>query len=449
MAELPKSPESRGLPLTFIRGPFEPLLIDHAEGAWLYTADGGKILDAAGGAVVINIGQGREEIAQLMAAEVRLANYVVPIWSTPQRQRLVERLARWTPPGLSRFFFTSGGSEAVEAALKFALMYHKVHGRPQRTKIIAREASYHGNSIAALSVGGSLRRADYEHVLFDWPKIKPSYCYRCPWDKTYPGCDIDCAEALEAEIKRHGEDTIAAFIAEPMMGSAGGSVPPVKEYWPRLAEICQRHGVLLIADEVMTGFGRTGRRFAVDHWNVIPDILVGGKGLGGGYMPMGMIAVQQSLVEQCEAKGADFMFYTYSSHPTACAVADRVLEIMEREHLVERAAEMGARLGAQLKEELSGHPMVGDIRGTGMFWGVEMVRDRASRAPYPAAMKVASRVVAAGLKRGLFVYPATGMARPGGDAVMVTPPFVIGTAEIEYIVSRLRATLDDVHPSLQ
>jgi len=449
MAELRESPNSSMLPLTFIRGPYEPLLIDHAEGAWLHTADGRKILDAAGGAVVTNIGQGREEIAQLMAEEVRRANYVVPIWSTPQRQRLVERLARWTPPGLTRFFFTSGGSEAVEAALKFALMYHKVNGRPQRTKIIAREASYHGNSIAALSAGGSLRRADYEHVLFDWPKIKPSYCYRCPWDKTYPGCDIDCANALEAEIVRHGADTVAAFIAEPMMGSAGGSVPPVKEYWPRLAEICRRHGVLLIADEVMTGFGRTGRRFAVDHWNVVPDILVGGKGLAGGYMPMGMIAVREELVEQCEAKGADFMFYTYSSHPTACAVAERVLEIMEREQLVERAAAIGARLGAQLKEELSGHPMVGDIRGAGMFWGVEVVRDRASRAPYPPAMKVASRVVAAGLKRGLFVYPATGMARPGGDAVMVTPPFVIGPEEIDYIVSRLRATLDDVHPNLQ
>jgi adenosylmethionine-8-amino-7-oxononanoate aminotransferase len=446
MAESPESPK---LPLTFIRGPYEPLLIDHAEGAWLYTADGGKILDAAAGAVVTNIGQGREEIAELMAEEARRANYVVPIWSTPQRQRLVERLSRWTPPGLTRFFFTSGGSEAVEAALKFALMYHKVNGRPQRTKIIAREASYHGNSIAALSAGGSLRRADYEQVLFDWPKIKPSYCYRCPWDKTYPGCNIDCADALEDEINRHGEDTIAAFIAEPMMGSAGGSVPPVKEYWPRLAEICRRHGVLLIADEVMTGFGRTGRHFAVDHWNVTPDILVGGKGLTGGYMPMGMIAVQQTLVEQCEAKGADFMFYTYSSHPIACAVADRVLEIMEREHLVERAAELGARLGAQLKEELSGHPMVGDIRGTGMFWGVEMVRDRVSRAPYPVALKVASRVVGAGLKRGLFVYPATGMARPGGDAVMVTPPFVIATDEVEYIVRRLRATLDDVHPNLR
>ncbi len=443
MAELPE------LPLTFIRGPYEPLLIDHAEGAWLYTADGRKILDAAAGAVVTNIGQGREEIAQLAANEMRRANYVVPIWSTPQRQRLVKRLARWTAPGLTRFFFTSGGSEAVEAALKFALMYHKVHGRPRRTKIIAREASYHGNTIAALSAGGSLRRADYEQVLLDWPKIKPSYCYRCPWGKTYPGCDIDCANALEEEINRHGEDSIAAFIAEPMMGSAGGAVPPVKEYWPRLAEICQRHGVLLIADEVMTGFGRTGRRFAVDHWNVIPDILIGGKGLTGGYLPMGMIAVKERLVEQCEEQGAEFMFYTYSAHPTACAVADRVLEIMEREHLVERAAEMGARLGAQLKEELAGHPMAGDIRGAGMFWGVELVRDRASRAPYPPALKVASRVVAAGLKRDLFVYPASGMARPGGDAVMVTPPFVIGNDEIEYLVSRLRATLDDVHPNLQ
>lgn len=437
------------LPLTFIRSPYEPLLIDHAEGAWLYGPGGRKILDAAAGAVVVNIGQGREEIARLIAEEVRRVNYIVPLWSTPERQRLVERLARWTPPGLKRFFFTSGGSEAVEAALKFAIMYHKLNGRPQRRKIIAREASYHGNTIAALSVGGSLRRADYEHVLLDWPKIKPSNCYRCPWGKTYPGCDIDCASALEEAIGREGEDSIAAFIAEPMMGSAGGAVPPVKEYWPRLSEICNRHGVLLIADEVMTSFGRTGRRFAVDHWDVRPDILVGGKGLTGGYLPMGMIAVQERLVEECEAKGADFMFYTYSSHPTACAVADRVLEIMEREHLVERSAEMGARLGAELKEELSGHPMVGDIRGAGLFWGVEMVRDRASREPYPPAMKVASKVVAAGLKRGLFVYPATGMARPGGDAVMVTPPFVISKDEIEYIVRTLRATLDDVHPSLQ
>jgi adenosylmethionine-8-amino-7-oxononanoate aminotransferase len=437
------------LPLTFIRGPQEPLLIERAEGAWLYTRDGRKILDAAAGAIVVNVGQGREEIAQLVADQVRQVNYVVPTWSTMQRQRLVERLMRWTPPGLDRFFFTSGGSEAVEAALKFALMYHKVHGRPSRKKIIGRQASYHGNTLAALSAGASLRRADYEHVLFDWPKIGPSYCYRCAWGKTYPGCDIDCATALEQEIDRQGADSIAAFIAEPMMGSGGAAVPPVKEYWPRIAEICARHGVLLIADEVMTGFGRTGRRFGVDHWDIRPDILVGGKGLTGGYMPMGMIAVKQSLAEQVERHGADFMFYTYSSHPTACAVADKVLEIMERERLVERSAEVGARLGATLKEELSGHPLVGDIRGAGLFWGIEMVRDKASRAPYPPAAKVTGRVVAAGLKRGLFVYPSIGMARPGGDAVMVTPPLTVGDSELDFIVNTLRTTLDDVHPTLQ
>ena len=199
----------------------------------------------------------------------------------------------------------------------------------------------------------------------------------------------------------------------------------------------------------MTGFGRTGKRFAVDHWNVKPDILIGGKGLTGGYMPMGMIAVDERLIAECEQLGADFMFYTYSAHPLACAIADKVLEIMEREHLVERAAEVGARLGAQLKEELSGHPMVGDIRGTGMFWGIEMVRDRASRMPYEPNLRVSNRVLAAALKHGLFVYPSIGMAgKAGGDAVMVTPPFVIGDSDIGYIVRNLRTALDEVHEGL-
>ena len=184
------------------------------------------------------------------------------------------------------------------------------------------------------------------------------------------------------------------------MGSSGGVVPPVKEYWPKIREICDRYDVLLIADEVMTGFGRTGRRFAVDHWNVVPDILVGGKGLTGGYMPMGMIAVKESLVEELERAKADFMFYTYSSHPVACAVADEVLAIMERERLVERSAEVGARLGATLKEELSGHPMVGDIRGIGMFWGIELVHDKATRVPFAPEKKVTNRVLGAAVRKG-------------------------------------------------
>jgi adenosylmethionine-8-amino-7-oxononanoate aminotransferase len=205
----------------------------------------------------------------------------------------------------------------------------------------------------------------------------------------------------------------------------------------------------LIIDEVMTGFGRTGKRFAVEHWDLKPDVLIGGKGLTGGYMPMGMIAVDEKRVEECERAHADFMFYTYSAHPLACAVADKVLEIMERERLVERAAELGVRLGAQLKEELSGHPMVGDIRGTGLFWGVEMVRDKAGRIPFAPDLRVTNRVIAASLKHGLFVYPTSGMAgKAGGDGVMITPPFVIGEPEIDYIIHNLRSALDEVNAQL-
>jgi adenosylmethionine-8-amino-7-oxononanoate aminotransferase len=434
----------------FINTPHQPLFIDRAEGPWLYTSDGRRILDAGAGAVVVNIGQGRAELAQVAAEQVERLNYIVPAWSSAARERLTERLAGWTPAGLNRFFFTSGGSEAVEAALKFAIMYQKARGRPQKHKIISRWFSYHGNTLAALSVGGNLgRRADYEHVLLQWPHIGPPFCYRCPWGRTYPGCDIDCAAALEQEILKQGPDSVAAFIAEPMMGATGGAVPPVSEYWPKLAEICRRHDVLLIADEVMTGFGRTGLRFAVDHWKVNPDVLIGGKGLTGGYLPMGMIAVNEKLVEECEQAGADFMFYTYSAHPLACAIADKVLEIMERERLVERASVMGARLGAQLKEQLSGHPMVGDIRGTGLFWGIEIVRDRIEKLPYIPQLRVTNRLIAAALQHGLFVYPTSGMAgKAGGDGVMVTPPFVIGPPEIDYIVTNLRAALDEVHLTL-
>jgi adenosylmethionine-8-amino-7-oxononanoate aminotransferase len=433
----------------FMRSPWAPLHIERAEGAYLYTKDGHKLLDAGSGAVVVNVGQGREELAQIAADTIRKLNYIVPVWVSDEREKLVKRLVGWTPPGINRFFFTSGGSESVEMAIKFAILYQKVKGKPSKKKIISRQFSYHGNTLAALSAGSSLRRADYEHVLFDWPKIPPSFCYRCPWGKTYPSCDIDCANALEEEIRKQGADNIAAFMAEPMMGAAGGAVPPVKEYWPKLREICDRNDILLIADEVMTGFGRTGRRFAVDHWSVKPDILVGGKGLTGGYMPMGMIAVDENVVAVCEEASRDFMFFTYSCHPLACAMADGVLAIMEREQLVERAEKVGARLGAQLKEELSGHPMVGDIRGSGFFWGVELVRDREQRTPYAPELKTANKVLGAAVKRGLFVYPSTGMAGPaGGDAIMITPPFIVNDNDIDFIVSTARAALDDVKPNL-
>ncbi len=225
-------------PVLFMRSPHgEPLYIERAEGAYLFTRDGRRILDAGSGAIVVNIGQGREELAQLAAEQLKQLAYIIPVWASPAREKLVERLARWTPGRLNRFFFTSGGSESIESAIKFALFYQSITGQPSKKKIISRWLSYHGNTLAALSVSGNLgRRANYEHVLIDWPKIPPSYCYRCPWQKTYPGCDLDCGDALETEIRKQGADSIAAFVAEPMVGASAGVVPPVREYWPRIGE---------------------------------------------------------------------------------------------------------------------------------------------------------------------------------------------------------------------
>ncbi|HKD66610.1 MAG TPA: aspartate aminotransferase family protein [Candidatus Binataceae bacterium] len=435
----------------FLRGAYgEPLHIVRAEGAWLYTRDGRKLLDASSGAIVVNVGQGRSELAELAREQVARLDYVLPIWVSPPRERLVEHLARWTPPGLDRFFFTSGGSEAVESALKCAFLYHRVRGKTGKTRVISRQLSYHGNTLGALSVSGNrARRADFEHVLFDWPKIPPSYCYRCPWGRTYPGCDLECAHALEEAIARDGADRIAAFIAEPMVGASGGVILPVSEYWPRIAEICRRHDIILIADEVMTGFGRTGKRFAVEHWGVNPDIIVGGKGLTGGYVPMGMIAVSRRVIEICEQAGADFMFFTYTAHPLACAIADKVLEIMEQEQLVEHAARVGARLGDRLKEELGSHPMTGEIRGAGLFWGIEVVADRATRRPFAPSLQVVRKLLRCAMDLGVAVYPAAGMAGDqGGDAIMIAPPFVIGDSEVELIVTTLRRCFDSTWPNL-
>lgn len=431
--------------ILFLRGSYgEPLYVERAEGAYLFTRDGRKLLDASSGAIVVNIGQGRRELAELAREQIERLDYIFPLWVSPPRERLVHRLSQWTPSGIDRFFFTSGGSESVEAALKFAFLYHRVRGKQSKTRIISRSLSYHGNTLGALSVSGNrARRADFEHVLFDWPKIPPSYCYRCPWNRSYPGCDLECAQGLEEAIARHGADQIAAFIAEPMVGASGGVIPPVAEYWPRIAEICRRHDIVLIADEVMTGFGRTGKRFAVEHWGVTPDIIVGGKGLTGGYVPMGMIAVKRELAELCEQSGADFMFFTYTAHPLACAIADRVLEIMERENLVEHAAQIGAHLGARLRAELGEHPMTGDIRGAGLFWGIEIVADGATRRPFAPGRQMARKVVSAALDLGLAIYPAAGMAGDqGGDAVMVAPPFVIGDTEVEFIATTLRRSFD-------
>ncbi|RIL06476.1 MAG: aspartate aminotransferase family protein [Proteobacteria bacterium] len=427
--------------------PFVPgsptLPIARAEGAWLHLPDGRRVLDAAGGAIVANVGHGRREIADAVARALEQASYLVPPFASESRLALLEELRRhWLPPALSRIALVSGGSESVDAALRLARQHHVAAGRPERWKMIGRDLSYHGATLATLAVGGhDKRRAGLEPLLADWPKAPPHYCLRCPLGCTRAACDLACVDAVERLIEREGPETVAAVIAEPVVGSAAGALVPPDDYWPRLAAICRRHGVLLIADEVMSGFGRTGRAFAVDHWGVVPDILVGGKGLSGGYAPMGGVYATDAVLAPLAARGDDFMFYTYGAHPASCAAALAVLRILEREQLVARAAAAGKRLLDRLRAALAEHPHVAEVRGLGLLLGVELVRDRATNEPFPSAAKLASRVVTAGLGRGVFFYPAgAGAAR---DVVCLGPPFTIGDEEIELVARVLPAAIDD------
>jgi adenosylmethionine-8-amino-7-oxononanoate aminotransferase len=289
-------------------------------------------------------------------------------------------------------------------------------------------------------VGGHLRRrTGFEPWLPELPHAPACYCLRCPLGKTHPSCAVGCATELEALIEREGAETIAAFIAEPIGGSTAGALVPPDDYWPTVVEICRRYGILLIADEVMTGFGRTGSRFAVEHWDVQPDVLVSGKGLTGGYAPMGGIFATEAVLAPIAERGDELMFFTYSAHPAACAAADKVLEILEEEQLVARAAEMGLRLRDRLSK-LEGHPHVAEIRGRGLLQAVEIVRDRETLEPFPIESGITAKIVGAGLAEGVFFYP--GGCDPARDVITLGPPFIIGDEEVELIGTALEAAID-------
>ena len=416
--------------------------IERTEGVHWQMAGGHRVLDAGGGAVIANVGYGRQEIADTAAAALVRTTYVVPPFATEDRVALVERLRRdWLPEGITRCLFTSGGSEAVDSALRLARQHFVSAGQPERVKVIGRHRSYHGATLATLGVGGhEKRRKVFAPLFVDQPKIPAWYPLRRP-----DFCDDEVGPQHEADvlaevIEREGPQTVAAFIAEPVGGSTLGAVVPPDDYWPRLREICNQYGILLIADEVMCGFGRTGRRFAVDHWGVVPDVLVGGKGLAGGYAPIGGVFASEAVVAPIIAAGDEIMFFTYGAHPMACAVAEKVLEILDREHLVERAAKLGKRLGKRLAR-LESHPHVAHTRGLGLMRAVELVKDRQTLEPFPTEVGFISKVVAAGLARGVFFYP--GGSDPARDVACFGPPFTITEDQIEEMASTLEQAIDD------
>jgi adenosylmethionine-8-amino-7-oxononanoate aminotransferase len=426
-----------------------------AEGIWIHDSSGRKYLDGCGGAVVCSIGHGVPEIAEVMTRQAkRLAFAHSSQFVTQETMGLADRIADLAPGDMKktgRVYLVSGGSEAIETALKLARQYHVETGHPGKSKIIARWQSYHGSTMGALSVTGNVARRElYAPMFAPMPHIPPCYCYRCPYGLTYPSCDIACIEELETAIHQEGPESVAAFIAEPVVGATLGAVSAVDGYWERAREICTRNNVLLIADEVMTGVGRTGKNFAVDHWGVVPDMIVAGKGLSGGYAPLGAVIARGFIPEALESGRGYFEHgFTYSANPLSAAVGSAVLDYVQKNRLIARAARMGKVLGEKL-DDLRRHRIVGDVRGMGMMWGIELVKDRKSREPFPPALKVSRRLYDLCLDEGLLIYPGSG-TREGqdGDHFLVAPPFTITRAEMDDLVARLDRGLARLDKSLR
>ncbi len=426
--------------------PFVPssriIEVAKAEGSWLIQPDGRRILDAAGGAIAANIGHGRKEVAAAAAEAMGECGFIVPTFLTPQRERLIERLqASWLPPHLTRVHLSSGGSEAADAAIRLARMHQIAKGEETRWKIIGRTPSYHGATALTLAAGGHAgRQKGFEPLTAQFPKVPAPYFLRSPLGRNHPDEDLRCAKALEDTILAEGPETVAAFLCESMTGSSGGALQPGPRYWPEVQRICKQYGVLLVVDEVMTGFGRTGKRFGIEHFDVRPDIMFAGKGLTGGYAPLAGIYASEDVVAPLAQRGESLMFYTFGGSPGACAAADKALEIMEREDLVARCAVQGEKLEALLQDRLGDHPHVAEIRGRGLLWGIELVADRETLELFPAEAGITNAVVGYGLREGAFFYPGgTGDVR---DVICLGPPFTVSDDELEMIADRLRTAID-------
>ena len=422
-------------------------MIVRGEGCWLIDDEGRRYLDACGGAYVANLGHGVSEIAEAVAEQMRRVAYVNgTAFTNEPAEALAAELRTLNPKGLDYAYFLSSGSEAVEAALKLARQHWVESGKPGKHKIIARAPGYHGNTLLALSASA---REHYKKLFGPWlipvTTIPAPYPYRCA-----PDSPAMTADALEAAILKEGAETVAAFIAEPVGGSStGGSVPP-RDYYRRVRGLCDRHSILLIADEVLSGSGRTGKWAAIEHFGVTPDIMTLGKGLSGGYVPLSAVIATEKVIEPI-AKGSGALKHaqTFSHSPVICAAGLAAVRHIKKHGLVERAAEMGAVLHRKLKPLLE-LPSVGDVRGLGLLAGIEFVADKKTKAPFPRRLKFAETFVAAAQDAGLIVWPNVGQADgENGDLVMVAPPFTITEDEIGEIVSRfktaLKTTLEACH----
>ena len=447
-----RQPQTRILHRRIHGGDSLPMAVG-GQGIEIVDADGGRTIDASGGAAVSCLGHGHPAVNDAMRAQIdKLAYAHTSFFTTEVAERLADNLAAHAPQGLEHVYYVSGGSEAMEAALKMARQYFVEIGQPQRRHFIGRRQSYHGNTLGVLAVGGNaMRRQQFAPLLFESHHVAPPYAYRDKSDsETLEEYGQRLAAELEAKIEQLGSDTVIAFVAETVGGATQGCTTPPPGYFKRVREICDRHGVLLILDEVMCGMGRTGTLHACEPEGIAPDLLAIAKGLGAGYQPIGAVLLSARIFAAFRDGTGVFQHgHTYLAHPIACAAALAVQETIERDSLLVNVRRQGLHLERRLRERFGNHHHVGDIRGRGLFWAVEYVMDRTTKAPVDPDFKLNARVKHEAMARGLACY-----AMPGtidgrlGDHNMLAPPFIVTSADIDTIVERLGDAVDAALRSL-
>ncbi|HLH87535.1 MAG TPA: aspartate aminotransferase family protein [Xanthobacteraceae bacterium] len=416
-------------------------------GIFIRDADGKEYLDASGGAAVSCLGHSHPDVLAAMRAQLDNLEYAhTSFFTTQAAEELADDLVAHAPAGIDHVFYVSGGSEAIEAALKLARQYFVERDEPQRRYLIARRQSYHGITLGALAVGGrEWQRRAFAPLLIETHHVSPVYEYREKRpDETAETYGARLARELEAKINELGGDNVIAFMAEPVVGATLGAVPPVPGYFKKVREVCDRHGILLIFDEVMCGMGRTGTLHACEQDGISPDLMAIAKGLGGGFAPIGALMLSGKIFQTlAQGSGAFQHSHTYTGHPLACAAALAVQRVIRRDDLLANVRRQGAHLERRLRERFGNHPYVGDVRGRGLFQGVELVADRGTKEPFDPARKINARVKQAAMARGLMVYPMGGTADgKRGDHVLLAPPFIVDEAAVDLIVERLGDAVD-------
>jgi len=420
----------------------QPPVVAGGKGCYLFDQSGKQYLDGSGGAAVSCLGHGDPDVIAAVKGQLDTIAFAhTGFFTSEPAETLADLLISKAPEGIDRVYFVSGGSEATEAAIKLARQYFVEKGEPGRSRLIARKQSYHGNTIGALSAGGNeWRRAQFGPLLLDVSHIDPCYDYRLRHaDETPEAYGLRAANALEAEILRVGPETVMAFMAEPVVGATSGAVPPAPGYFKRIREICDRYGVLLILDEVMCGMGRTGTLFASEQDDVRPDIIAIAKGLGGGYQPLGAMLCSGEIYKAIENGSGFFQHgHTYMGHPAACAAGLAVVGAIENRNLLPKVEEMGQLLKTRLQERFGQHPHIGDIRGRGLFVGVELVQDRETKQPFAPSDRIAPKIKSATFDAGLICYPMSGtIDGRSGDHVLLAPPYIITPEQIDELIDKL------------